>query len=211
MQIIENKKELNLSDGINYLDKINKYNKTSSDNIEKRFNDFLPYFSMYCEFVADCKKIARNKHKEKKLSPKTLEKVMNEKQKNSYSIYKAIHSSEKTAIDNIAKNSSEFVNLVNERKLDEKKRNPINFRGIYNLKDKPKQEKTFDDIVKSFTERNIKSVIGEISFTSDAEKHKYFINEFMKSFSKQFDLTIIDNETKENEEIAQDLKMISSM
>ena len=44
MQIIENKKELSLSDGINYLDKINKYNKTSSDNIEKRFNDFLPYF-----------------------------------------------------------------------------------------------------------------------------------------------------------------------
>ena len=81
MQIVENKKELTLSDGINYLDKINKYNKTSSDNIEKRFNDFLPYFSMYCEFVADCKKIARNKHKEKKLSPKTLEKVMNEKQK----------------------------------------------------------------------------------------------------------------------------------
>ena len=82
---------------------------------------------------------------------------------------------------------------------------------IYNLKDKPKQEKTFDTIVKSFTERNIKSVIGEISFTSDAEKHKYFLNEFMKSFSKQFDLTIIDNETKENQEIAKDLKMISSM
>ena len=42
---------------------------------------------------------------------------MNEKQKNSYSIYKAIHFSEKTAIDNIAENSSEFVDLVNERKL----------------------------------------------------------------------------------------------
>jgi len=211
MQIVENKKELTLSDGINYLDKINKYNKTSSDNIEKRFNDFLPYFPMYCVFVADCKKIARNKHKENKLSQKTLEKVMNEKQKNSYSIYKVIHSSEKTAIDNIAENPKVFIDLVNERKLDEKKRNPINFRGIYKLLDKPKQEKTFDTIVKSFTERNIKSVIGEISFTSDAEKHKYFLNEFMKSFSKQFDLTIIDNETKENEEIAKDLKMISAM
>ena len=211
MQIVENKKELTLSDGINYLDKINKYNKTSSDNIEKRFNDFLPYFSMYCVFVADCKRIAKNKHKEKKLSQKTLEKVMNEKQKNSYSIYKAIHSSEKTAIDKIAVKPNDFVHLVNERKLDEKKRNPINFRGIVNLEDKPKEEKTFDTIVKSFTERNIKSVIGEISFTSDAEKHKYFIDQFMNSFAKQFDLTIIDNETKENEEIAQDLKMISSM
>ena len=75
MQIIENKKELSLSDGINYLDKINKYNKTSSDNIEKRFNDFLPYFSMYCEFVADCKKIARNKHKEKSFHQKRLKKL----------------------------------------------------------------------------------------------------------------------------------------
>ena len=66
------KNELTLEDAIERLNKVNSYHKTSSINIEKRFNEFLPYVFMYCDFVADCKKIARNKHEEKKLVQKTF-------------------------------------------------------------------------------------------------------------------------------------------
>lgn len=202
------KNELTLEDAIERLNKVNSYHKTSSINIEKRFNEFLPYVFMYCDFVADCKKIARNKHEEKKLVQKTLEKVMNDKVENSYKAFKDIHCSEKTAIDTIAENSDKFKTLLNERKSETKKRMPSKFRGIVNLDTTKKEEKTFNEIVKSFTERNIKKVVGQVEFQTDFEKNKFFLNEFMKSFTSQFQLKIIDNQNKENKEIAEDIKKL---
>ena len=85
---------------------------------------------------------------------------------------------------------------------------PSKFRGIVNLDTTKKEEKTFNEIVKSFTERNIKKVVGQVEFQTDFEKNKFFLNEFMKSFTSQFQLKIIDNENKENKEIAEDIKKL---